>query len=219
MVKCVIRNSRNLSRNHHRAQLFTIVKRTISNSGDTFRNVHTPQVLAVPEGTFTNASQSIRKHNVPQCRTAIERALSNILNILRHIDLFQPVAGIEGIIANCRHALGKDRGSDVLPVGIPGSNIRRSIVGWNRSAAGNVQYTVFCQDPGQFATGTQSNAGQLLQLLGFHRSFGLAVNVLIDLLAAGAGIVGIVAGIPIGRLYRLSLYHLMAQSRDGHIIQ
>ena len=219
MIKCVIRNSRNLSRNHHRTQLFTIVKRTISNSGDTFRNVHTPQVLAVPERIPANASQSIRKHNVPQCRTSIECALSNILNVPRHIGLFQLITGIEGIVANCRHALGKNCGSDVLPVGIPGSDIRRSIVGWNRSAAGNVQHTVFCQDPGQSVAGTQSDAGQLLQLLGFHRGLGLAVNVLIDLPAAGTGIVGIVAGIPIGCLHGLGLYHLMAQSRDRHIIQ
>ena len=54
-----------------------------------------------------------------------------------------------------------------------------------------------------------SNAGQHGQSFIFNGRLGLSVGILEDLAAAGAGVVGVVANVPVGRLHRLGFGHIV----------
>ena len=59
------------------------------------------------------------------------------------------------------------------------------------------------------------NAGQHGQSFIFNGRLSLSVGVLEDLAAAGAGVVGVVANVPVGRLHRLGFGHGMSKSRQN----
>ena len=233
-VEGIVANTSHAIRNRHAGQTAATVEGMAANTSHAIWNRHTGQAAATVEGIAVNAGHAIWNRHAGQAAAAVEGRAADACHALRNLhrcqlgtvlkggltDRFnatgqaygsQLQARVKGIVTNAFYARLHHCRQNLGSVGIPRGHRGVGII-LHLPAAGNGQCSVLGEYPCQvIAASAMGNAGQHGQSFIFNGRLGLSVGILEDLAAAGTGIVGVVANVPVGRLHRLGFGHIVAK--------
>ena len=198
--------------NRHAGQAAATVEGIAVNAGHAIWNRHAGQAAAAVEGRAADACHALRNLHRCQLGAVLKGGLTDRFNATGQAYGSQLQARVKGIVTDAFYARLHHCRQNLGSVGIP-RGYRGAAVILHLPAAGNGQSAVLGEYPCQvIAAGAMGNAGQHSQSFIFNGCFSLPVGILEDFAAAGTGIVGVIANIPVGRLHRLGFDHIVVMA-------